>query len=414
MILYLCLGFLNWTPQDGVGPYRAPLILIPVQLERKSVRSGFKIALHEDEARFNPTLLQMLKQDFDLSMAEFAGELSQDASGIDLKEIWTSVRRHVKHIRGWEVTEQVALATLSFTKYLMWKDLIDREDLLKCNRVVRHLIDTPTHTCEGGSGGFVSPNTIDQVIEPADLFTPLSADSSQLAGHHRDAAGRRLCPIRATWNRQEPDDRQCNHQLSRTRQDGPLCVAKDRRARSRPPPHAGNRPRQLLVRLSWHYRSRHESLIAFSNAKYYRGELVTFPSPVTRDTAVRYVNVEGGVYERGAAKVNRKEAEAVATEVVRRLKTSSHSIGVVTVNGEQQKLIENLLDQARRADPELDRHFDKTQTPEPLLIKNIENVQGDERDVIIFSVAVGPDKTGRVTAQVSSLNGEGGHRRRPW
>jgi superfamily I DNA and/or RNA helicase len=52
--------------------------------------------------------------------------------------------------------------------------------------------------------------------------------------------------------------------------------------------------------------------------------------------------------------------------------------------------------------------------PEPLLIKNIENVQGDERDVIIFSVAVGPDKTGRVTAQVSSLNGEGGHRRRPW
>jgi hypothetical protein len=85
------------------------------------------------------------------------------------------------------------------------------------------------------------------------------------------------------------------------------------------------------MRLSWHYRSRHESLIAFSNAKYYRGELVTFPSPVTRDTAVRYENVEGGVYERGAAKVNRKEAEAVATEVVRRLKTSSHSIGVVTV-----------------------------------------------------------------------------------
>ena len=71
------------------------------------------------------------------------------------------------------------------------------------------------------------------------------------------------------------------------------------------------------MRLSWHYRSRHESLIAFSNAKYYRGELVTFPSPVTCDTAVRYVHVEGGVYERGGAKVNRKEAEAVVAEVVR-------------------------------------------------------------------------------------------------
>jgi len=64
-----------------LGPYRAPLILVPVQLERKSVRSGFRLALHEDEARFNPTLMQMLKQDFDLSMPEFDGELPQDASG---------------------------------------------------------------------------------------------------------------------------------------------------------------------------------------------------------------------------------------------------------------------------------------------------------------------------------------------
>lgn len=165
------------------------------------------------------------------------------------------------------------------------------------------------------------------------------------------------------------------------------------------------------MRLSWHYRSRHESLIAFSNAKYYRGELMTFPSPLTRDTAVRYVHVEGGIYERGGAKVNRKEAEAVVAEVVRRLKTSSKSIGVVTFNGDQQRLIENMLDQARRSDPTLEPHFDRNQTREPILVKNIENVQGDERDVIIFSVAVGPDKTGRVTAQISSLNSQGGHRR---
>ena len=165
------------------------------------------------------------------------------------------------------------------------------------------------------------------------------------------------------------------------------------------------------MRLSWHYRSRHESLIAFSNAKYYRGELMTFPSPVTRDTAVRYVHVEGGIYERGGAKVNRKEAEAVVAEVVKRMKTSTQSIGVVTFNGDQQRLIENMLDQARRSDPALETHFDKNQTREPILVKNIENVQGDERDVIIFSVAVGPDKTGRITAQISSLNGEGGHRR---
>jgi REase_MTES_1575/Protein of unknown function (DUF3320)/AAA domain len=66
---------------------------------------------------------------------------------------------------------------------------------------------------------------------------------------------------------------------------------------------------------------------------------------------------------------------------------------------------------ARRADPSLEPHFDRGQTREPILVKNIENVQGDERDVIIFSVAVGPDKSGRITAQISSLNTEGGHRR---
>ena len=1066
-ILYLCLGFLKWTPQNGAGPYRAPLILIPVQLERKSVRSGFRLALHEDEARFNPTLMQMLKQDFDLSMPEFDSELPQDASGIDVAGIWKTVRRHIKSIKGWEVTEQVTLATLSFTKYLMWKDLVDRTDLLKRNPVVAHLIDTPTHTYEGtSSGGFIDARTIDEIIDPVDLFTPLSADSSQIAAvvaaqrgadfvlfgppgtgksqtianaitnclahgktvlfvsqktaalevvrqrmnaiglgnyclevhstkaqkssvleqlatawrernlvteehwstaasdlkkkrdqlnrlvsalHRRRANGMtayeafgrvvadrdRLADIGLTWaagtvhspeqlaqmretcsdmrtaleavgdpashplngieqtrwnpawvqtlqqtidrlqvtlqqvrvaadalvaslglneivddsllpqlvklvslmlnanaadgvlllNEETPErvrsllamadmagrieekasqlstrydlkavqldlpalqrewSEACasnvlmrsgrkkkvrthlqpyctgevpdeigrdlvvlqdlagllreletlrprfrgmerlwkglntdaahvaavvkwtgdvqdavdafqidgvpsehllahvaghlTHDISRFRPGGQVrrafdtmhqafpamhqaakelgtCIGLDRpgeiirlepgwieavlqqtarwranvikapqwatwREAAKRARHAGLSPlvdavesgtvtgaeiagafdfayarwvaetivnedeilsgflaekheaaieafvaadakvcdlarqivkarigasvptqtnfgkdpewgtlareinkkarhmplRQLFgripnvvtqlapcimmsplsiaqylpaeakpfdvvifdeasqipvwdaigaiargsqviivgdpeqlpptsvgqrgvddedddgstvqsqqsildeclasnipsMRLSWHYRSRHESLIAFSNAKYYRGELMTFPSPVTRDTAVRYVHVEGGIYERGGAKVNRKEAEAVVAEVVKRMKTSTRSIGVVTFNGDQQRLIENMLDQARRRDPALEAHFDKNQTREPILVKNIENVQGDERDVIIFSVAVGPDKAGRITAQISSLNSEGGHRR---
>lgn len=132
-VLYLCLGFLKWTPQDGVGPYRAPLVLIPVQLERKSVRSGFKLALHEDEARINPTLLQMLRFDHGLSMPELDGDLPTDKSGIDLPAIWRIVRQHTKDLKGWEVVEDVVLATLSFTKYLMWKDLVDRTDQLKRN-----------------------------------------------------------------------------------------------------------------------------------------------------------------------------------------------------------------------------------------------------------------------------------------
>jgi hypothetical protein len=159
----------------GFFPYRAARWL-PAE-----ATVAFRLALHEDEARFNPTLQQMLKQDFDLSMPEFDGELLQDTSGIDVAGIWKTIRRHVKSIKGWEVTEQVVLATLSFTKYLMWKDLVDRTDLLKRNPVVRHLIDTPTHSYGGSGAGFIAANTIDQIIDPVDLFAPLSADSSQIA-----------------------------------------------------------------------------------------------------------------------------------------------------------------------------------------------------------------------------------------
>jgi Protein of unknown function (DUF4011)/REase_MTES_1575/AAA domain/Protein of unknown function (DUF3320) len=165
------------------------------------------------------------------------------------------------------------------------------------------------------------------------------------------------------------------------------------------------------LELTWHYRSRHESLIAFSNAKYYRGRLVTFPSPVTKDTAVSFIHIPNATYERGTGRVNRKEAEALVSHLLERLRSSPLSIGVVTFNSEQQRLIENLLDQARMADPSIEPFFDSNRSREPVIVKNLENVQGDERDVILFSVAVGPDQAGVVRAQISSLNKEGGHRR---
>ena len=92
--------------------------------------------------------------------------------------------------------------------------------------------------------------------------------------------------------------------------------------------------------LSWHYRSEHESLIAFSNHRYYGGGLITFPSPVTDDRAVRFVPVPDGVYERGGARINRAEAKAVVDEIVRRLNdrafvAAGKSIGVVTFNSDQ-------------------------------------------------------------------------------
>lgn len=164
--------------------------------------------------------------------------------------------------------------------------------------------------------------------------------------------------------------------------------------------------------LDWHYRSRHESLITFSNATYYDNRLVTFPSPVTEDTAVRLEHVRG-VYDRGGSRTNRAEAEAVVAAIEKHYLShegKKQSLGVVTFNQAQQSLIENLLDARRRVSTKLDQAIAEA-TFEPLFIKNLENVQGDERDIIYFSITYGPDAAGKVALNFGPLNLEGGHRR---
>lgn len=163
--------------------------------------------------------------------------------------------------------------------------------------------------------------------------------------------------------------------------------------------------------LDWHYRSRHESLITFSNVTYYENRLVTFPSPYTTDQAVRFEHVKG-VYDRGGSRTNRSEAEAIvkAIEAHYLNKEQSDSLGIVTFNQAQQSLIERLLDARRRSNAELDQAIANSSL-EPLFIKNLESVQGDERDVIFFSVTYGPDAAGKVNLNFGPLNLEGGHRR---
>lgn len=168
------------------------------------------------------------------------------------------------------------------------------------------------------------------------------------------------------------------------------------------------------LRLNWHYRSRHESLIAFSNRQYYENTLHTFPSPVERSDrlGVTFRNVSDGVYDRGGTRTNRVEAEAVVEDVLRMLLEpgANGSIGIVTFNQAQQTLIEDLLDTKRREHPEIERFFGGA-VDESVFVKNLENVQGDERDSIIFSVGYGPDETGRISMNFGPLNKEGGERR---
>lgn len=163
--------------------------------------------------------------------------------------------------------------------------------------------------------------------------------------------------------------------------------------------------------LRWHYRSKHESLIAFSNCKFYDNKLFTFPSTDDLTTRISYQHVDG-VYDRGGNRQNRAEAEAVIAEIKTRLKDpvlSKRSIGVVTFNNRQQSLIEDLLTDLFAANPSLEKTA--MACDEPIFVKNLENVQGDERDVILFSVGYGQDKHGKVLLNFGPLNREGGERR---
>ncbi len=167
--------------------------------------------------------------------------------------------------------------------------------------------------------------------------------------------------------------------------------------------------------LRWHYRSRHESLIAFSNRKYYHGRLCTFPSAAFEGLGVQWRHVPEGRYDKGRSRTNRNEAAALVQEVVRRLRDpelSKYSIGVVTFSAAQQRVVEDMLDEERRKSADLDRYFVASDGQrETVFIKNLENVQGDERDVILFSICYGPDETGRVSMNFGPLNSQGGERR---
>lgn len=187
--LFLAAGFLRWK-KTATDPrtYRAPLILIPVQLERRSALSKVTLRMHEDEPRFNLTLLELLRQDFELRIPALEGPLPQDENGVDVARVWNTMRVAVRDIPGFEVTSDLVLGTFSFAKYLMWKDLVDRREMLVQSPVVKHLIERASEGF-GGREDFPKPERLDHEVAPAELFTPLPADSSQLAAVVASAKG---------------------------------------------------------------------------------------------------------------------------------------------------------------------------------------------------------------------------------
>lgn len=165
--------------------------------------------------------------------------------------------------------------------------------------------------------------------------------------------------------------------------------------------------------LKWHYRSKHEELIAFSNQQFYDGAMITFPAAMaeTDSLGVKLVHVPDGIYDRGGKRDNHVEAERVADLVFEHFKNyPQKTLGVVTFSIAQMNAVEEAIYRRLEKQPEYERFF-KEDRLEGFFVKNLENVQGDERDVIFFSVGYGYDQQRQITMNFGPLNKPGGERR---
>jgi very-short-patch-repair endonuclease len=165
--------------------------------------------------------------------------------------------------------------------------------------------------------------------------------------------------------------------------------------------------------LRWHYRSRDERLIKFSNHFFYDNKLITFPAAnnTVRGQGVRFVSVPDGIYDRGRSRMNRPEAGVVARLAVEHFdQHPERSLGIVSLNLSQKEAIEDAIAQALQERPNLAPLFDPGR-PEAVFVKSLENVQGDERDTMIISVGYGKDHAGGISMNFGPINIEGGWRR---
>lgn len=162
--------------------------------------------------------------------------------------------------------------------------------------------------------------------------------------------------------------------------------------------------------LLWHYRSRNEDLIAFSNQEIYKNKLITFPSSntVAADSGVEYVYVENGTY---SGRCNIQEANKCVELIKEHIdKHDDRSLGIIAFSEKQQSTIEEAVQKFRERNPRYEKFFSEDKE-EPFFIKNLENVQGDERDTIIFSICYAKDPNGRMYMRFGPLGHQGGERR---
>jgi len=165
--------------------------------------------------------------------------------------------------------------------------------------------------------------------------------------------------------------------------------------------------------LRWHYRSKHHTLISVSNNEFYDNRLNVIPSPRSPDVGEGLIFnfLEEAYYDRGKSATNPIEAEAVADAVIQHFKEfPEKTLGVGTFSVRQRDKILDEIELRRRENPELEQYFSQS-GEEPFFVKNLENIQGDERDVILISICYGKDEVGYMAMNFGPLSNDGGERR---
>lgn len=176
--LYLALGLLKWyeTPSSE-RPRYAPILLLPVEIIRKSAAKGYVIRSREEETMMNITLLEMLRQNFGISISGL-DPLPTDESGVNVKLIYSIIRNSIKNQRKWDVEEQAILGIFSFNKFIMWNDIHNNANKLVQNKIVSSLINGKIEW--EAATEEIDATDMDKQVSPADIVLPIIADSSQL------------------------------------------------------------------------------------------------------------------------------------------------------------------------------------------------------------------------------------------
>ena len=224
--LYLALGLLKWyeTPSSE-RPRYAPILLLPVEIIRKSAAKGYVIRSREEETMMNITLLEMLRQNFGITISGL-DPLPTDESGVNVKLIYSIIRNSIKNQRKWDVEEQAILGIFSFNKFIMWNDIHNNAQQTgsEQNCLQPHQRKDRMGSRHGGDGCHR-------------LWTDKLSPGRHCIAHHRRfvSAGSNLrgrtrqdfYPARPSGNRKVPDDHQHHRQRALQRETRIVCSRKD-------------------------------------------------------------------------------------------------------------------------------------------------------------------------------------------